>query len=741
MIQFFNPATQMTKRELSFKIILVLLIFSLLFQFQPSFAQITLENIWKDRTFVPRTIRLGKSMLDGEHYTRVENNYQINLYSYNTGEFVRTLLDIEGQLLDESGETPRIENYFFNTQEDKLLLAFNTESIYRYSSISDFFIYDISEKSFTTLSENGRQRIPQFSPDGYKIAFVRDNNIFIVDINEGVEHQITEDGKYNEIINGTTDWVYEEEFGFTQGFQWSPDGNKIAYYRFDETHVKEFIMLLYSSLYPYEYRFKYPKAGEENAHVSIHIYNIENREITTVNLGEEKDQYIPRIKWTNDPEKLAVLKMNRHQNQLEILLADAGSGETELSYKEINKYYIDINDDLTFLKDGKSFIISSEKSGFNHLYHYNMDGTLIGQITQGEWDVNNFIGINEENDVLFFTSFEESPMENHLYAIKLDGTNKVKLTQQHGWHSPSFSENFSYFINSFTTISTPPVFTVNRSDGSLLRLLEDNSQLKQTIADFNFVNPEFFSISAEDGNMLNGWMMKPFDFDPAKEYPLFMYVYGGPGSQTVTHRWNTFNGAWFQMLTQMGYIVVSVDNRGTGGRGEEFRKLTYQQLGKYEALDQIEAARKLSERSYIDGNRMAIFGWSYGGYLSSLCIALGADVFDAAIAVAPVTTWRFYDTIYTERYMRTPQENPEGYDNNSPINHVDKIKGAYLLVHGSSDDNVHYQNAMEMARELINADVDFEMMIYPNHNHGIAGGNARLHLYRLMTDFLERNLK
>ena len=730
------------KKDFFFKKLLVLLIFSfLLVQFHSSFAQITLESIWKERTFVPRTIRLGKSMLDGEHYTRVENNYQISVYSYNTGEFVRTLLDIEGQLVDEVGETPRIDNYFCSSDEDKLLLAFNTESIYRYSSISDFFVYDIFEKTFTPLSENGRQRIPQFSPDGNKIAFVRDNNIFIADLNSGSEYQITNDGKYNEIINGTTDWVYEEEFGFTQGFQWSPDGKKIAYYRFDEKHVKEFNMLLYGSLYPYEYRFKYPKAGEENAHVSIQIYNVENGKSTKVYIGEEKDQYIPRIKWTSHPEKLAVFRMNRHQNHLEILLADAVSGATELMYEETNKYYIDITDDLTFLKDGKSFIISSENSGFNHLYHHNMDGTQIRQITQGEWDVNNFLGVDEENGLLYFTSFEESPMENQLYTIKLDGSNKVKLTQQPGWHSPSFSENFNYFINSFTTISTPPVFTVNRSDGSLLRLLQDNAQLKQTISDFNYVKPEFFNITAEDGTILNGWMMKPADFDPAKKYPLFMYVYGGPGSQTVTHRWNTFNGAWFQLLTQMGYIVVSVDNRGTGGRGEEFKKLTYQQLGKFEALDQIEAARKLSERSYIDGKRMAIFGWSYGGYLSSLCLALGADVFDAAIAVAPVTTWRFYDTIYTERYMRTPQENPDGYDNNSPINHVENIKGAYLLVHGSSDDNVHYQNAMEMAKELINADVDFEMMIYPNNNHGIAGGNARFHLYRLMTDFLERNIK
>ncbi|MFN2394945.1 MAG: S9 family peptidase [Bacteroidales bacterium] len=731
------------KKELFPHSLKILILLNLIFFIigQSAFTQITLENIWKERTFVPKTIRLGKSMLDGEHYTRVENNHLINIYAYSTGEFVRTLLDIEGDLLDENGETPRIDNYFFSPQEDKILLAFNTESIYRHSSVSDFFVYDISEKTYISLSENGKQGIPDFSPDGTKVAFVRDNNIFISDIESGAEYQITADGKYNEIINGTTDWVYEEEFGFTKGFQWSPDGKKIAYYRFDETHVKEFNMLLYGSLYPSDYRFKYPKAGESNAHVSIYLYDLEKQKHIKVDTGEETDQYILRIKWTRNPAKLAVFRMNRHQNHLEILLADAYSGATALMYEETNKYYIDITDDLTFLRDEESFIISSEKSGFNHLYHYNTNGVLIRQITRGSWDVNNFMGVDEENDVIYYTSFEESPMENHLYVSDIEGRSKKKLTEQPGWHSPSFSENYKYFINSFTTLATPPVFTINRSDGSQLRLLEDNNELYQTISDYNYVKPEFFIVQLEDGTGLNGWMMKPADFDPDKKYPLFMYVYGGPGSQTVTHRWNTFNGAWFQMLTQMGYIVVSVDNRGTGGRGEEFKKMTYLQLGKYEAMDQIEAARQLAERSYIDGNRMAIFGWSYGGYLSSLCLALGADVFDAAIAVAPVTNWRFYDTIYTERYMRTPQENEDGYDNNSPINHADKIKGAYLLVHGSADDNVHYQNTMEMAKELISSDVDFEMMIYPNHNHGIAGGNTRLHLYRQMTDFLERKMK
>ncbi len=724
---------------LRFLAIPLLLAFS--FQMKAANAEITLEDIWKNRTFVPKSIHLGKSMLDGEHYTMIEDRYALNVYAYNTGEFVRTIINVEGMIEDSEGNTPRIDDYFFCPREEMLLLAFNTESIYRYSSQSDFYVYELATSQLTALSENGKQRLPDFSPDGNHIAFVRNNNIYIKDLSSGTENRITHDGEKNHIINGTTDWVYEEEFGFTKGFQWSPDGARIAFYRFDESHVKEFNMLMYGSLYPNEYRFKYPKAGEENALVGIHLYEMATGTVTSVDVGQETDQYIPRIKWTQNPHQLAVFRLNRHQNYLEILLADAPGGQTRLMYEEKNKYYVAINDDLTFLEDGQSYILTSEKDGFKHIYHYAMNGELIRQVTRGDWDVNRFLGIDEETQHLFFTSFEESPMENHLYYIGLDGSGKTKLTQEAGYHVPRFSQYFRYYLNNYTTINTPPVYSIYTREGDLVRVLEDNEELLQKTRDAGYVQAEFFTVPIPEGEYLNAWIMKPAQFDPAQKYPVFMYVYGGPGSQTVTHRWNAFNGAWFQMLTQMGYIVVSVDNRGTGGRGEEFKKMTYLQLGKYETIDQIEAAKQLAGRAYVDENNISIFGWSYGGYLSSLCLALGADVFSAAIAVAPVTTWRFYDTIYTERYMRTPAENPDGYDDNSPINHVEKIKGDFLLVHGSADDNVHYQNAIEMARALIDNNVDFEMMIYPNDNHSIVGNNSRLHLYRLMTDFLERSRK
>lgn len=717
-------------------LICLLLFPAVLFAGQPS---ITLEQIWKDRYFAPKTIRLGKSMNDGLHYSIVEKQTDINIYAYESGEFQYTVFSTEGKLTDERGRPARIEAYYFSPDEKTLLIGIGREAIYRRSYLAEYHVWNTESKILSPLSDGTRQSLPTFSPDGAKVAFVRDNNVFIKDLATDTETAVTTDGLFNHIINGTTDWVYEEEFGFTQGMYWSADGRKLAYYRFDESHVKEFNIVLYGSLYPEDYRFKYPKAGEENSVVSIHIYDVASGSTVAVDVGDEKDQYIPRIKWTRDPNQLSVMRMNRHQNQLEILLADAGTGATEVLYYENNLYYIDVNDDLTFLDDGRHFILSSEKSGFKHLYLYDMQGREVRALTSGEWDVQRFLGVDEARRLVYFTSHEESPLTNNLYRVGLDGRRKTKLTSGTGMHSPLFSSGYRFFINQFSAANTPPVFSIHQADGKLIKVLEDNNELAQKAREYNFVTREFFSFNTSEGVSLNGWMMKPADFDPTRAYPVFMYTYGGPGSQTVVDRWDASNGVWYQMLTQMGFIVVSVDNRGTGARGEHFRKMTYMELGKYETLDQIEAAKYLGNLPYVDSSRISIFGWSYGGYLSSLCLAKGADYFAAAIAVAPVTNWRFYDTIYTERYMRTPQENPSGYDENSPINHVEKMKGAFLLVHGSADDNVHYQNTMEMAAALIDANIPFELAIYPNHNHSIVGGNARLHLYEHLTRFLRQS--
>ncbi len=707
---------------------------------QAQTEEITLEKLWQDRYFMPKTINRGLSMQDGLHYTLIRDNTSIDMHRYDTGELVRTVFSTAGLLEDNEGKALKIDTYAFSPDERLLLVGVHQESIYRRSRRAEYHVWNTEDNTLVPLSEGTKQRLPDFSPDGSKVAFVRQNNLYIKELDSGNEYAVTTDGIFNEIINGTTDWVYEEEFYLTKGFEWSPDGRRIAFMRFDESHVKEFVMMKYGTLYPEEYRFKYPKAGEENAIVTLHVYDMETGETIPVDTGEETDQYIPRIQWTQNPEQLSFQRLNRHQNHLELMLADASTGESSLLYEETNKWFINITFDLRFLADGRHFIFTSEMNGYNHIYLYDMETRELRPVTHGDFDVTGFHGVDEENGLVYYVARKDSPLTNHLYSIGLDGRDVQQLTVGNGTHSPTFSKGFPYFINRFATASHPPVYSIHRADGSLVQILEDNEELVARVAAHGFVEPEFFSFHTSESVVLNGQMIKPPDFDERKAYPVLMYVYGGPGHQAVVDNWNPFNGVWFQMLAQEGYIVVTVDNRGTGGRGEAFRKMTYLQLGKYETIDQIEAAKYLGSLDYIDAGRIAIFGWSYGGYLSSLCLAKGADVFSAAIAVAPVTSWRFYDTIYTERYMRTPQENPDGYDDNSPINHVDKITGHYLLVHGTADDNVHYQNTIEMANALINAGVDFELMIYPDQDHAIFRGNARLHLYRLMTDFLNRVL-
>ncbi len=706
---------------------------------------ITLEDIWQSNAFFPEMVQGINPLNDGKSYAVIADT-AINVYSYETGDYIRTLVH-RNALIPEGAERPiPFRGYVLSPDESMLLLPTQTESIYRHSTVSYFYVYDLRNKALKPLSEGGKQRLATFSPDGSMIAFVRDNNIFVHRLADGNELQITHDGVVNEVINGTTDWVYEEEFGFTKAFFWSPDSRSIAYYRFDESDVKEWQIEFYTGLYPEWYRYRYPKAGEDNALISIHIHHLDAGETVNVDIGEETDIYIPRLKWTRSADKLSVQRMNRHQNRLEILLADAKTGKTVLMYEESNKYYIDITDDLYFMPDGKQFMITSEKDGYNHIYLYNMDGSLARQLTSGEWDVTRLYGYDEKNKRVFYQSAELSPMQRHVYSVDLRGR-KRQLTNRAGTNDAGFSANMQYFVNANTTKTQPHYIAVHNASGKELRLLRDNKKLIEKlenyalspVAFFEVVDPE---ITLPDGSQvaLNAYKILPPDFDTAKKYPVLIYVYGGPGSQTVQESWGWSNYFWFQMLAQKGIIVVSVDNRGTGGRGEEFKKMTYLELGKYETEDMITTARFLGMLDYVDAGRIGIFGWSYGGYMSSLAITKGADEFKSAIAVAPVSSWRFYDNIYTERYMRTPQENPEGYDNNSPINHVDKLKGHYLLVHGSADDNVHYQNAMEMINALVDANKQFELMIYPDRNHGIFGGNTRIHLYTLMTDFIERTL-
>ncbi len=720
---------------LSFSIFLF--IFSELSNAQSQTKEITLNDIYASGKLHQKRVYGMRSMANGSYYSVLEND-SINVYKYKNGNYVKTIVTASELIPEGKKENIRLVNYTFSKDENKILFPTKTEYIYRYSSKSEFYIWDIKNKTLQQLSENGKQRLASFSPDGSKVGFIRNNNLFIKNLISNTETQITKDGLYNNIINGTTDWVYEEEFGFTRAFFWSPNGEKIAFYKFDESNVKEFCFLKYGDLYPEEYKYKYPKAGEDNSIVNIFTYNITNEKTVKMDIGEETDQYIPRIKWTKNNEILSIQRMNRLQNKLEILFADPKNGESKVIYTETNKYYIDITDHLTFLDDNEHFLFTSEKDGYYHIYLYKMNGELVKQLTKGNWVITDLIGFDEKKQIVYYTSAESSPLNRDIYSVDLKG-NKNKLSSRKGTNRARFSSDYKYFINTFSDANTPSVITVNKANGKQIRVLEDNSKLLKTIKEYNFSKKEFFTITTSENVELNAWKILPPNFDKEKQYPVLFTIYGGPGSQTIQNSWGS--DLWEQMLAQKGIIVVSVDNRGTGARGEEFKKMTYMQLGKYETIDQIEAAKYLGSLDYIDANRIGIFGWSYGGYMSTLCMTKGSDYFSTGIAVAPVTNWRYYDNIYTERFMRTPQENANGYDDNSPINHVDKLKGNFLLIHGTADDNVHVQNSIDLVTALVAANKQFEMQLYPNSNHGIyTGKNTRMHLYKRMTDFLLSNL-
>ncbi len=702
---------------------------------------VTLEDVARFGTFFPERVSGFQSLKDGDHYAVLERvpelGTAINQYAYTTGELVKTLTSTKA-IEDATTTKIALRSYNFSTDESKLLIPTETESIYRHSSKSKYLIFDLISQQLQELDAD-KQMLATFSPSGNQVAFVKDNNLYYKDLESGKITPITKDGERNKIINGASDWVYEEEFGFDQAFFWSPDGQYIAYYRFDEERVREFSMDIYGdALYPTQDVFKYPKAGEDNALVTIHIYSLKDNKSVPVKL-DYAYEYIPRVKWTAHSKEVCVYALNRHQNEVKLFLANSSTGSSRLLYEEKDAAYVAIDDDMVFLSDG-SFIWSSERDGYNHLYHIGSNGKIKTQITKGKFDITQFYGYNAANKTLYFQAAEDSPMERHVYSVGLNGKKKQKITQGKGTHSAQFNTGYKYFIHNTSQAFTPPVTTLRSADGTSIRTLEDNAKLGERLSQFNISEKEFMTVKGADGEALNAWMIKPTNFNPAREYPVLLFVYGGPGSQTVKDSYDSFNDYWYQYLASKGYIVVSVDNRGTGARGAKFKKVTYQQLGKHESDDQIAAAKSLSELPYVDANRIGIWGWSYGGYMSSLCLAKGNEVFKMAIAVAPVTNWRFYDSIYTERYMRTPQENASGYDDNSPINHVAKIKGKLLLIHGTADDNVHVQNSMAMTQALINANVQFDQFMYPDKNHGIYGGNTRYHLYTKMTQFLLDNL-
>lgn len=716
-------------------------LFLFLLAVAPVFAQqkISLEEIWGG-AFRAQAMDELQAMKNTNQYTVLNYNRRagsatIDLYDFATQEKVATVLDSKS-----FKELEGIDSYTFSADEKKMLIAANSEQIYRHSFTADFFIYDVAKKTLEKLTAYKIQE-PTFSPDGTKVAYVYENNIYVYDIATKKVDQVTTDGKKNAIINGVTDWVYEEEFSFVRAYDWNASGDKIAFIRFDENQVPEFSMDVYgTSLYPSASTFKYPKAGEKNSLVSLHLYNVKTSVLSEVKLGNYSDFYIPRIKWTADAQTLSVQVLNRHQNNLDLIFVDGNNGSAKVVLNEKDNAYVDITDNLTFLKDN-SFIWTSEKDGYNHIYHYAKTGKLINQVTKGSWEVTNYYGFDEKTGNIFYQSVENGSINRDIYRIGLNGKNKVGLSAKAGTSNATFSPNFEYFINAYSSAAEPTSYTLlSAKDGKQVKSILNNDALKTKLSNYNLPTKEFFVLTTEKGHQLNAWIIKPKDFDPNKKYPVFMYQYSGPGSQQVNNDWNGYDDYWFMMLAQQGYVVACVDGRGTGYKGAAFKKVTYKELGKYEVEDQIDAAKVIGKYPYVDASRIGIFGWSYGGFMSSNCILKGNDVFKMAIAVAPVTNWRFYDSVYTERYMQTPQENASGYDDNSPINHVSKLKGSYLLVHGTADDNVHVQNTMRMIEALVQANKQFDWAIYPDKNHGIYGGKTRLQLYTKMTNFIKEKL-
>ncbi len=688
---------------------------------------------------------------DGEHYTQMNaEGTQIIKYSFKTGKQVEVIFDAA-----TARECPfkQFDSYTFSPDGMKLLIATETTPIYRHSYTAVHYLYSLRRNTegkinnvVERLSDGGPQQAPVFSPDGNLVAFVRDNNIFLVKTHFGnSESQVTEDGKFNEVLNGIPDWVYEEEFAFNSALEFSADSKMLAYIRWDESEVPSYTFQLYAGerphyteyeAYPGAYTYKYPKTGQVNSKVSVHTFDIQTRVTRQMDVPLDKDGYIPRIRFTKDPEKLAIMTLNRHQNRFDLYFCNPRSKVCKLVLRDETDTYIKerIFDEIRFYNDYFSFV--SEKSGFNHLYWYNMNGTLVKQVTQGNYELKEFLGYDEADGSFYYSSNEESPLRQAIYKIDRKGK-KTKLSAQAGTNTAQFSSNMKYYMNRFSNTTTPTMVTLNSNNGQVLTTLIDNAALKERLAARNLPKTEFFTFTTERGTELNGWMMKPTDFQASKKYPVLLYQYSGPGSQEVLDRYSV---SWETYMASQGFIVVCVDGRGTGGRGAEFEKCTYLNLGVKEAEDQVSAAKYVSGLPYVDKNRIGIWGWSFGGYMTLMAMSEGTPIFKAGVAVAAVTDWKYYDTIYGERFMRTPGENHDGYKESSAFTRAKNLHGKLLLVHGMADDNVHYQNCAEYAEHLVQLGKQFDMQIYTNRNHSIFGGYTRMHLYTKLTEFFKREL-
>ena len=694
------------------------------------------EKLWEG-DYEPKRLESILSMKDDNHYTVLEQNAELNSSLIILNSFINPKKRVV--LFDSKrfSENLEISSYSFSKDEQNLLLETHSDPIYRRSKQGVYWIYNLKSKELQKLTDEKVQE-PTFSPDGKNIAYVYRRNIYVKNLITKAKMQLTFDGDY-QTINGITDWVYEEEFGFVRAFHWSPDSKKIVFMRFDESNVPIFSMGIYGKdTYPFPYMFRYPKAGETNASIDLFVLELESR-IRQPIIFKEKPYYIPRIKFDGGQNTLIIQTINRHQNDLRVFSYNIENKTFRLLINEKDKAYVSIHDDLKFIDDN-NFLWTSERDGYKHIYRYDKNGNLINQVTKGNWEVTKMYAYNSDLKEIYYQSVEGSSIERGIFAIKINGRGKRILQPTNGTNGANFSKKGSYYIHSYSDEKTPPKYALYQTrKNKLISELLNNQKLCKRLESYNLSNREFSTLNV-NGLNFNMWMIKPDNFDPKKKYPLLMFQYSGPGSQQVSNRWGDSRTIWHKVLANKGYIIACVDGRGTGFKGAEFKKSTYLNLVKYESIDQIEAAKSLGSLSYIDESRIGIWGWSFGGHMAAQCLLTGKEVFSMAIAVAPVTNWRFYDTIYTERFMRTPQENPDGYDLNSPLNYADKLEGKFLIIHGSADDNVHVQNTMRLVEELIQEDKQFEWMIYPDKNHGIFGGNTRRHLYTKMTNFIIENL-